>query len=249
MNGRSTCEVMWSTGEPAVSASTCAAGSVAGGRPGAGDDHAERVGHARVRVGHVHGARLAARRHESDPLLAVDRVEDRHVVNGDDAEDGRHADLRQRAGDEIADRLLRGRGRGSARSAGTPSCRIYLSNEVARNAAGNFELRAGDVARRGRAEKGDRAGGLLRHRRGGQAGCPSPAPTAANQSSRVCALPARASKRRCHWSESIKSEQDGVDPDRSARTPAPATSPGSVPRPAPRRCRPCAVPADRPAAN
>ncbi len=74
------------------------AGGVAGGRAGGGDADAEAAGDARIGVRHVHRPGLAARRHEADAALAGDGVQNRHVVDGYDAEHGGDADLRQDSG-------------------------------------------------------------------------------------------------------------------------------------------------------
>ena len=75
---------------------------VAGCGSGAGDDDAERTRNARIGVRHVHGAGFAARRHETNPVVPRDGVQDRHVVDRDHAEHRGHADLGQRVRDEIA---------------------------------------------------------------------------------------------------------------------------------------------------
>ena len=71
-------------------------------RPGAGDDHAKGARHPRIGIGHVHCARLAAGGHEANTIVPRDRVEDRHVVDGDHAEHGADADLGKRMRDGVA---------------------------------------------------------------------------------------------------------------------------------------------------
>ena len=62
------------------------AGRVAGAGSGAGDGDAQSIARAGVGIGHVHRPRLAARRDEPDTVPAADGIEDRHVVDADDAE-------------------------------------------------------------------------------------------------------------------------------------------------------------------
>jgi hypothetical protein len=81
------------------------AGGIARRRAGRGDADAEVSRHAGIGVSHVHGPGLPPGGHEADAALSGDGVKDRHVVNRDDAEHGRHADLREVAGDEVAHRL------------------------------------------------------------------------------------------------------------------------------------------------
>ena len=94
------------------------AGGIAGRGAGAGDDDAKRARHPRIGVGHVHGAGLAARRHETDSAVPRDGVENRHVVDRDHAENRRHADVGKRACDGVADRLGRHRWRRGAAAFG-----------------------------------------------------------------------------------------------------------------------------------
>jgi hypothetical protein len=79
------------------------AGSVRRRGPGAGDDNTKRTAHARIGIGHVHGPGLAARRNETNTALARHGVENRHVMDGDDAKGGGNADLGEHIGNEVAD--------------------------------------------------------------------------------------------------------------------------------------------------
>ena len=96
---------MCSTGEPAVSASTCEPAALPAAVPVEVMTTPSERGHARIGVGHVHGAGFAARRDEADAALARDRVEDRHVVDRDHAEGGGDAHVGERARDGVADRF------------------------------------------------------------------------------------------------------------------------------------------------
>ena len=80
-------------------------GRIARGGAGAGDDDAERTRHARIGIRHIHRAGFAARWNEANPALPPDRIQYRHVVDRDDAEDRRHAHIGERARDSVADRL------------------------------------------------------------------------------------------------------------------------------------------------
>jgi hypothetical protein len=90
------------------------AGRIAGAGAGAGDAHAQGAGDAGIRIGHVAGAGLAARRHEADLAAPVERVEDGHVVDGDHAERGANAAALEEAGGEFTDGDAGGRGGGHA---------------------------------------------------------------------------------------------------------------------------------------
>ena len=88
---------------------------VAGGGAGAGDGDAQPAGDAGIGIGHVHRASLPPRWHEADAALGGERVQDRHVVDGDDAEDGLHADIGEVARHQLAHRFPgRGGGGGGA---------------------------------------------------------------------------------------------------------------------------------------
>ena len=95
--------------------------SVAGAGAGAGDDDAKPARDAGRRVRHVGGARLAARRHEADTAAPVDRVEDRNVVNADDAEGEAHAGALEEGGDDVAERGRRRGAHGASRKLRTAS--------------------------------------------------------------------------------------------------------------------------------
>ena len=75
---------------------------VRGTRPGAAEQHAEAAGDARVAVGHVARAHLAARHDEMDRVAPPDAVEHRDVVHGNDAERGRHAARTEKFRDQVA---------------------------------------------------------------------------------------------------------------------------------------------------
>ena len=78
------------------------AGGVAGTGAGAGDGDADGVAHPGMGIGHVHRARLAARGDEPYPPPPADRVEDRQVVDADDAEGRGDAELLQHRRDHVA---------------------------------------------------------------------------------------------------------------------------------------------------
>ncbi len=74
-------------------------------RAGAGEQHAEMAHHARIGVGHVRAAHLAAAHHVAQRIALADGIEHRDVVHGHDAEDGRYAHARQDIRDEIGNRV------------------------------------------------------------------------------------------------------------------------------------------------
>jgi hypothetical protein len=80
------------------------AACVCRGSPGARHYDAQAAGHACIGVGHADRARFAARRHEPYVAAPVDRIEDRHVVDRDDAKRRLHPELLEIADDEITDR-------------------------------------------------------------------------------------------------------------------------------------------------
>ena len=81
-----------------------AAGGIAGRHAGGGDADAEPARNPGEGIGHVERAGLAARRHEAHPVAAREGVEDRHVVDRNDAERGFHPARVEKGGDQIADR-------------------------------------------------------------------------------------------------------------------------------------------------
>ncbi len=89
-----------------------AAGGVTGRNARGGHADAKPARHPREGVGHVERARLAARRHEAHAPARGDRVEDRHVVDRDDAESGADAAGLEIGRDQRADRRRRGRALG-----------------------------------------------------------------------------------------------------------------------------------------
>ena len=67
-----------------------------------------RPAHPRIGIGHVRPAHLATRHDVAQRIALTDRIQHRDVVDRDDAEDGRDADLRQEVCDEIGDGVLAG---------------------------------------------------------------------------------------------------------------------------------------------
>ena len=136
------------------------AGCIAGSCPGAGHHHAQCSRDSRVGVRHVDSSRLTASRHELNPALPRHRIEDRHVVNGNNTEYDGYAKFGQCMGNKIADRFVIGGG--NRRKLGNNVCHGFDLSHIARNTARNFELRAGDKAGGWRNQKRDSARDFLR---------------------------------------------------------------------------------------
>ena len=81
------------------------AGPVAGPRAGAGETDAQAIADPRIGVRHVDRARLAPAWDEPDFAGPADCIQDRHVVDADDAEGGADAAGVEKCRDEVADSL------------------------------------------------------------------------------------------------------------------------------------------------
>lgn len=68
---------------------------VGGSRTRAPQGNAQPARRPRIPIGHVRGALLVTSRDELDTLGAADHIDDRHVMDADDAEDVTHARLHQ----------------------------------------------------------------------------------------------------------------------------------------------------------